>query len=424
MSRCYQRHLYGRHTLHDLTCTLACLELIERFLTEKYIRAVFKWLSKVITWLRSLRSMIGLKDSRQFFNQWEEKAKPIAPCTRHFFRALRELQVISRNCDWFIALFAPVVIGRSDCLGFGFSTVIWKPFYYCTCARLLDYFFVSEQGCPYNIRVFLSGSALRDLLRGIWFFLSISTAFAFSWTCISIPIYDIFALCISPFSPRGDPLHTASVSPSPLLQGKCDSLSLSHSKMTAEAKCLIGNRLNQLVNVMTFMLFSWILQAYKQGMYGPKYVWVLFSGRNQANWWKQQSHLVDCTPEQVRKGLSNNIGTGELQLSPLPGPTICGRVPILTLVHTCDLATQSLLWKKCFWSVVERWIEEVILTLAGQSQWLPHICTWKISGVFIGIRTHDLCKCEDHFLSSSPTTHFFHSSFVSRKHLRPRSWLP
>lgn len=68
-------------------------------------------------------------------------------------------------------------------------------------------------------------------------------------------------------------------------------------------------------------------EAYKQGMYGPKYVWILISGRNQANWWKQQSHLVDCTPEQVRKGLSNNIGTGELKLSPLPGPTICGKTP-------------------------------------------------------------------------------------------------
>ena len=60
----------------------------------------------------------------KFFNQWEAKPKPIAPCTRDFSRALRELQVISRNCDWFIALFVPVVIGRSNCFGFGFSTVI------------------------------------------------------------------------------------------------------------------------------------------------------------------------------------------------------------------------------------------------------------------------------------------------------------
>ena len=43
-------------------------------------------------------------------------------------------------------------------------------------------------------------------------------------------------------------------------------------------------------------------------------------------------------------------------------------------------------WKKCWWSVVERWIEEMILTLARQSQRLSHMCTWKISGVLNGIR--------------------------------------
>ena len=35
---------------------------------------------------------------------------------------------------------------------------------------------------------------------------------------------------------------------------------------------------------------------------------------------------------------------------------------------------------------------KMILTLAGQSQRLSHICTSKISGVFIGIQTHDLCN--------------------------------
>ena len=63
-------------------------------------------------------------------------------------------------------------------------------------------------------------------------------------------------------------------------------------------------------------------------MFGPKYVWFLISGRNQDNWWKAKSPLVDCTPEQVRKGLSNNIGTGELKLSPLPGTTIHGKVSV------------------------------------------------------------------------------------------------
>jgi len=92
-------------------------------------RAVFKWLSKVITWLRLLRLVIGLKDSRQFFNQREAKPKQITPCTSEFSRASSELQVIARNCDWFMTLFVPVVIGRSNCFGFGFSTVIWKPLY-------------------------------------------------------------------------------------------------------------------------------------------------------------------------------------------------------------------------------------------------------------------------------------------------------
>ena len=101
-------------------------------MTKKFncaFRAVFKWLSKVITWLRLLRLVIGLKDSRQFFNQWETKPKPIAPYTRDISHASGALQVIARNCDWFMELFVPVVIGRSNCFGFGFSTVIWKPLY-------------------------------------------------------------------------------------------------------------------------------------------------------------------------------------------------------------------------------------------------------------------------------------------------------
>ena len=56
----------------------------------------------------------------------EANPKLIAPCKRDFSRALSDLkfQIIARNCDWFMALFAPVVIGRSNCFGFGFSTVI------------------------------------------------------------------------------------------------------------------------------------------------------------------------------------------------------------------------------------------------------------------------------------------------------------
>ena len=41
-----------------------------------------------------------------------------------FSHALSEGHIIARNCDWFIVLFVPVVIGRNNCFGFGFSTVI------------------------------------------------------------------------------------------------------------------------------------------------------------------------------------------------------------------------------------------------------------------------------------------------------------
>ena len=34
-------------------------------------------------------------------------------------------------------------------------------------------------------------------------------------------------------------------------------------------------------------------------------------------------------------------------------------------------------WKKCLWSVVERWIEEIIITLAVEFQRLSHTCTGK-----------------------------------------------
>ena len=61
----------------------------------------------------------------QFFNQWE--AKHIVHCTRDFSRPFSELKVVSRNSDWFIELFACVVIGPSYYLGIGFLTVKRAP---------------------------------------------------------------------------------------------------------------------------------------------------------------------------------------------------------------------------------------------------------------------------------------------------------
>ena len=65
-----------------------------------------------------------LKRLAPVFQPMISTTKPITPRTRDFSRALRELRIIARNCDWFIVLFVPVVIGRSNCFGFGFSTLI------------------------------------------------------------------------------------------------------------------------------------------------------------------------------------------------------------------------------------------------------------------------------------------------------------
>jgi len=67
------------------------------------------WLKRVVTVFQPMRGKT--KTNRTI-------------CTRDLSRAWSELHVIAKNCDWFIALSAPVVIGRSSCFAFGFSTVI------------------------------------------------------------------------------------------------------------------------------------------------------------------------------------------------------------------------------------------------------------------------------------------------------------
>ena len=60
----------------------------------------------------------------------EAKLKPVAPCLCNFSHALSMLDVIASNFDWFIVLFAPVVIGWSNYIGIGFFDSHLKPLYY------------------------------------------------------------------------------------------------------------------------------------------------------------------------------------------------------------------------------------------------------------------------------------------------------
>ena len=58
--------------------------------------------------------MIGLKVSHQVFSQFGAKLKLLAPHAQFFSRFEQVASNSARNSDWFIALFAPIVIGRSN----------------------------------------------------------------------------------------------------------------------------------------------------------------------------------------------------------------------------------------------------------------------------------------------------------------------
>ena len=74
-----------------------------------------------------LRSVIGLKNSRHFFNQSEVKPKPIATSSRTFSRALCRLHVFASSFDWFTGLPVSFVIGQSDDY-FAFGDVVYSYF--------------------------------------------------------------------------------------------------------------------------------------------------------------------------------------------------------------------------------------------------------------------------------------------------------
>ena len=73
--------------------------------------------------------LIGLKDSRHLFIQSEVKPKPIVTRSHAFSRAFRQPHVITSSFDWFNVLSVSYVIGQSNYLGFGFTTLKRKPLY-------------------------------------------------------------------------------------------------------------------------------------------------------------------------------------------------------------------------------------------------------------------------------------------------------
>ena len=71
----------------------------------------------------SMRTVIGLKFSRHFFNQSEVKPKPIVAHAYTFSPALCRLRVITSSFDWLTGLSQSFLIAQSNYFGFGFTTL-------------------------------------------------------------------------------------------------------------------------------------------------------------------------------------------------------------------------------------------------------------------------------------------------------------
>lgn len=66
-------------------------------------------------------------------------------------------------------------------------------------------------------------------------------------------------------------------------------------------------------------------QAYKEGVYGSKYVWIIVGWYND-DWWSKPD--VECKGEQLLEAAANLIETLPLPLSTSQQPTISDRVSV------------------------------------------------------------------------------------------------
>ena len=101
--------------------------------------AVFELLSKVMTRFRFATLSDWLKNLAPVFQPMRSETKANLTLYARFSRSLSKFKVIiATSSDWFIALFARLVIGRCSYFATGFSTVIWKQLS-CQALRRADY---------------------------------------------------------------------------------------------------------------------------------------------------------------------------------------------------------------------------------------------------------------------------------------------
>ena len=99
-------------------------------------------------------------------------------------------------------------------------------------------------------------------------------------------------------------------------------------------------------------------QAYKEGVYGSKYVWIIVGWYNE-DWWTKSD--VECKGEQLLEAAANIIETLALPLSTSQQPTISDRVSYCTLTseqhlraHTTAGKDQPRKIKNTYWTKGQR----------------------------------------------------------------------
>ena len=87
-------------------------------------------------------------------------------------------------------------------------------------------------------------------------------------------------------------------------------------------------------------------QAYKQGLFGNKYLWIIV-GWYLEDWWTKTDE--ECTGENLLKAASNLILTSPLRLSNSPQPTISNKVRnvyVSSQVQSCPKQCTAVLYQK------------------------------------------------------------------------------
>ena len=119
---------------------------------------------KAITWMRLLRLLIGLKISRQFFNQWEAKPNPISACKLDFSRAFKQVSgtLISllrqRRIFHWLSQTTHFIISNEDYpdLKSDFKWWLFNCFFFIFCAHIYE--ILTQISLPYlYLAFFVSG---------------------------------------------------------------------------------------------------------------------------------------------------------------------------------------------------------------------------------------------------------------------------